>query len=57
MDDDSSLIVSLLGRSVSAKSEILNANVRRSKGVIVMSSFICSSFMAAGDVIIALFMN
>ena len=57
MDDDSSLIASLLGRSVSAKSEILNANVRRSKGVIVMSSFICSSFMAAGDVIIALFMN
>jgi hypothetical protein len=57
MDDDSSLIVWLLGRSVIAKSEILKAKVRRSKGVIAMSSFICSSLMAAGDVILALFMT
>jgi hypothetical protein len=57
MDDDSSLIVSLLARSVRAKSEILNAKVRRSKGVIAMSSFICTSLIAAGDVIIALFMT
>lgn len=55
-NDDSSLIVSLLGRSVRAKSEILKAKVRRSEGVIAMSCFICSSLMAAGDVIIALFM-
>jgi hypothetical protein len=57
MDDDSSLIVWLLGRSAIAKSEILKANVRRSEGVIAMSSFICSSLMAAGDVIIAFFMT
>jgi hypothetical protein len=57
MDDDSSLFVSLPGRSVRAKSEILKAKVSRSKGVIAMSSFICSSLMAAGVVIIALFIT
>jgi hypothetical protein len=57
MDDDSSLVVSLSGRSSRAKSEILKAKLRRSKGVIAMSSFICSSLMAVGDVITALFMT
>lgn len=32
----------------------LKANVSRCKGVMAMSSFICSSLMAAGDVIITL---